>query len=245
MAVSKPEPAEGSWVIPRELRLQLVAALASQGDTRPQMSWEDFHDWADEDTGAEWVDGEVIMPSPVGLKHQDIANFLVGMMAGYARLHDLGRVANAPFMMKLERAAREPDVLFVARDHLDRLKPTYLDGPADLVVEIISPESRGRDRGDKFFEYEAARIPEYWLLDPDTLRAEFYQLDERGHYQLAAHDDLGRYHSRTLKGLWLRVTWLWQDELPAVDDALLEIAGEAYARHLLDQIRQRGLMRGQ
>lgn len=233
MAVSKPEQAEGSWVIPRELRLQLVAALASHGDTRPEMSWEDFHDWADEDTGAEWVDGEVIMPSPVGLKHQDIANFLVGMMAGYARLHDLGRVANAPFMMKLERAAREPDVLFVARDHLDRLKPTYLDGPADLVVEIISPESRGRDRGDKFYEYEAARIPEYWLLDPDTLRAEFYQLDAEGRYQLGPLDGEGRYHSRALPGFWLRVAWLWQDPLPGIERCLLEVGGDDY-RRLLD-----------
>src|SRR5262249_52820138 len=44
----------------------------------------------------------------------------------------------------------EPDVLFVPAAHLDRLKPTYLDGPPDLTVEIVSPESAGPDRGDKF-----------------------------------------------------------------------------------------------
>jgi Uma2 family endonuclease len=35
----------------------------------------------------------------------------------------------------------------------DTLKETYLDGPADLVVEIVSPDSVGRDRGDKFYKY--------------------------------------------------------------------------------------------
>lgn len=233
MAVSKLPPEERSWVIPRELRLQLVAALASHGDTRPEMSWEDFHDWADEDTGAEWVDGEVIMPSPASTRHQLLMRFLVRLLSSYAELDDAGLVMPPPFLMKLERAAREPDVLFVARDHLDRLKPTYLDGPADLVVEIISPESRGRDRGDKFYEYEAARIPEYWLLDPDTLRAEFYQLDAEGRYQLVPLDEEGRYHSRALPGFWLRVAWLWQDPLPGIERCLLEVGGDDY-RRLLD-----------
>ena len=54
----------------------------------------------------------------------------------------------------------------MATEHLDRLTDSHLSGPADLVVEIVSPDSLGRDRGDKFAEYEAASIPEYWLIDP-------------------------------------------------------------------------------
>ncbi|MEW6279625.1 MAG: hypothetical protein AB1758_13435 [Candidatus Eremiobacterota bacterium] len=30
--------------------------------------------------------------------------------------------------------ARSPDILFVAREHLDRLKPGFLDGPSDLAI---------------------------------------------------------------------------------------------------------------
>lgn len=55
---------------------------------------------------------------------------------------------------------------FVASEHLDRLKETYLDGPADLVVGIVSPDSVGRDRGEKFYEYAQGGVPEYWLIDP-------------------------------------------------------------------------------
>jgi Uma2 family endonuclease len=68
----------------------------------------------------------------------------------------------------------------VAREHLDRLHPTFLEGPADLVVGITSPESISRDRGEKYVEYEAAGIPEYWLIDADRPQAEFSQLGSEG-----------------------------------------------------------------
>jgi Uma2 family endonuclease len=125
--------------------------------------------------------------------------------------------------MKLEHG-REPDLLFVANEHLDRLQETYLDGPADLVVEIVSPESAGRDRGEKFYEYERGGILEYWLLDPQVRRAEFYQLNTEGQYQQMSPDAEDRYHSAVLSGFWLRVEWLWQEPLPHPLRVLGEIA---------------------
>lgn len=123
--------------------------------------------------------------------------------------------------MKLARSRREPDLLFVSSAHLERLKETYLDGPADLVVEVASPESAGRDRGDKFYEYEQAGIPEYWLIDPVRERAEFYQLDDQGHYHLVLPDAEEVYRSRILSGSWLHMSWLWQR--PPVLDVLHEL----------------------
>src|SRR5579884_3173168 len=224
MALQHDTDRDPSWTIPAELRLRLLAALLTGPDRRATMTWDEFHEWLDEDTRAEWVDGEVIVPSPASARHQLLMTFLLRVLTGFSELHDLGVVLPPPFQMKLDRSSREPDLLFLARDHLDRLKPTYLDGPADLAVEILSPESVGRDRGDKFFEYERARIPEYWLLDPETERAEFYRLDAHGKYQVVAPDTDGRYHSAVLPGLWLNVAWLWQSPLPQVDDALMDIA---------------------
>lgn len=225
-----------------ELRLQILALLASEPQPKATMTYDEFLAWANEDTLAEWVDGRVVLASPVGLRHQEIVNFLVGVLSGFARLHGLGRVLNGSFQMKLAHSGREPDVLFVGADHLDRLTPTYLDGPADLVIEVISPESIGRDRGDKFSEYEQAGISEYWLLDPDAQRAEFYQLDASGHYQPVAADADHIYRSRALPGLWLNTDWLWQDPLPAVEEALLTVAGDAYARSLLNRLRRQGFL---
>lgn len=188
-----------------------------------KMTYEEFLAWADEDTLAEWVNGEVVMTSPASYPHQDIADFLLSLMRVYVQLRNLGRLLSAPFQMKLEHG-REPDLIFVRQEHLDRLKKTYLDGPADLVVEIVSPESIGRDRGEKFYEYARGGVPEYWLIDPQTQWAEFYQLKEE-HYIPVLSGKEGVYHSAVLSGFWLDVEWLWQEPLPSPIRTLAEIVG--------------------
>lgn len=141
----------------------------------------------------------------------------------WTEAHQLGVVIVAPFLMRLHvprDQGREPDILFIATAHLDRLRRTYLDGPADLVVEITSPESLERDRGQKFVEYEAAGIPEYWFIDRDRRRAEFYQLGPDGRYEVAFAGASGTYRSPILGGLELPLDWLWFDPLPRAIDAL-------------------------
>lgn len=236
---SSPDQAEG-WLIPPELRLPLLAALASRPKPVTKITFEDFLAWSDEDTRAEWVEGVIEMPSPASARHQLIGQFLLRMIATFLEVNPLGTVLEAPFLMKLADSARAPDLLFVAVAHQDRLTPTYLNGPADLVVEILSPESAARDRGAKFYEYQTAGIPEYWLIDPRTRHAEFYQLDSQGVYQVVPLDADGIYHSRVFAGLWLREAWLWQDPLPDPDDALLDILGDEYAQHLMERLRRHG-----
>lgn len=200
------------------LRRRLLEVL-SEPLPPGRMTYEEFLAWADEDTLAEWVDGAVVMTSPASNVHQDLARFLTAVLSVFVEAHAIGVIRPAPFQMKLTRSGREPDLIFVAHEHLQRLRPTYLDGPADLVVEIVSPESVGRDRGEKFTEYEAAGIPEYWLIDPQRRWAEFYRL-EGERYRLAFQGTEGRYASTVLPGFWLQVEWLWQDPLPPVLDVL-------------------------
>lgn len=214
-----------SWPIPQELRRQLLAALLEKED-QPlrEMSYAEFLDWADEDTLAEWVNGKVIMTSPASRPHQKLVSFLDRLVGYYVELHQLGEFLIAPFQMRIARSGREPDCLFVRTEHLDRLQHTFMDGPVDLAIEVISPESVGRDRGDKFFEYEQAGIPEFWLLDPLTQRAEFYQLNAAGRYQPIQPTD-GVYRSAVIAGFWLREEWLWQEPLPLPLKLLAQIAG--------------------
>jgi len=207
-------------ILDDDLRRRLLEALLEPAQPR-RMTYEEFLAWADEDTLAEWVNGEVVMTSPASDRHQEIVLFLGQIIGLYVEQQGSGRILISPFQMKLERSGREPDLLFVAREHLDRLKETYLDGPADLVVEIVSPESLGRDRGEKFYEYEQAGIPEYWLIDPQREQAEFYQLDERGRYRLIWPDAEGVYRSKVLEGFWLQVDWLWRP--PQVLEVLREL----------------------
>lgn len=208
----------------RRLREALRESPAQTEKVAPPspVTYEAFLDWADEDTLAEWLGGEVVMYSPASERHQRIAGFLITVMGIFTEQFDLGVVLSAPFQMKLEHSGREPDVLFLAREHLDRLRETYLDGPADLAVEIISPESIGRGRGEKFNEYAEGGVPEYWLINLQQEWVEFYRLEE-GRYRLTFDGREGEYHSLALPGFWLRLEWLWQEPLPKALDVLREL----------------------
>jgi len=218
-----PAPPPQPTVSPPEAALRRRLLEVLQAPVQPdRVTYEEFLAWADEDTLAEWVDGEIVMSSPASRPHQDVSGFLNSVLRALVEHHALGVVLPAPFQMKLARSGREPDLLFVASDHLHRLRATYLDGPADLAVEIVSPESVGRDRGEKFTEYEAGGVPEYWLLDPQRQWAEFYHLRD-GRYRLVWAGAEGEYRSAVLPGFWLRVEWLWQQPLPPVLDVLREL----------------------
>ncbi len=205
------------------------------------MTFEEFLDWADEDILAEWANGEVVMTSPASRRHQDTAKFLLTTLSAFVDMHDLGTVMGAPFVMRLPTSGRKPDVLYIARAHEDRVWETLLAGPADLIIEIVSPESIERDRVRKFAEYQAGGVAEYWLLDPGEEQADFYQLGRRGRYRRVPADRNGVYHSRAVPGFWLRVPWLWRRPLPDPTSVLPRIDRDAYARYLQEKLRQAGL----
>ncbi len=205
-----------------EFRLKVKQAL---GAPPSPLSYEKFLEWKDEDTLAEWVDGEIVMTSPASKRDQEVSGFLYELLKIYVRNRDLGEIIQAPFQMKLENSGREPDLMFVAKKHLNRLESNFLDGPADLVIEIISPESIGRDRGEKFYEYERAQIPEYWLIDPETKRAEFYAFNKEKIYTLVLGGSEGEFNSNILPDFWLDVSWLWQQPLPSPLQTIAEITG--------------------
>jgi Uma2 family endonuclease len=152
-------------------------------------------------------------------------DFLVQTLGVYVQAKGLGLLLSAPFQMKTgpDLPGREPDLLFVARENLGRLKDRYLEGPADLVVEVVSPESRLRDRGEKFAEYEAGGVREYWLVDPEARQADFYVLGPDNRYDRRRADAAGIYRSQVVEGLWVRPEWLWQDPLPPVLVVLREL----------------------
>lgn len=221
--VSLPAIPPGDDMLRRRL---LEVLLAPVGPSR--MTYDEFLAWADEDTLAEWVArpgeelGEVVMTSPASRRHQEMGFFLGQVVGLYVEQQGLGQVLLPPFQMRLSHSGREPDLLFIAQEHLERLKETYLDGPADLIVEIISPESVGRDRGEKFYEYAQGGVPEYWLIDPQMQWVEFYQLEEE-RYRLAFSGKEGKYHAPSLPDFWLQVEWLWQEPLPRVLDIAREL----------------------
>jgi Uma2 family endonuclease len=193
------------------------------------MSYEAYLAWAGEDVHAEWVNGEVIVQMPPKPRHQQVVAFLLQLMGLFIQLFQSGRLLPAPLEMRAipDGPAREPDLLFVAREHLDRLTETRLSGPADLVVEVVSDDSVARDRADKFYEYQAAGVKEYWIIDPRPgyERVDFYVLDDKGRYTPVPVDADGRYHSTVLTGFWFQVDWVLATEPPEVLQVLAQVVG--------------------
>ena len=192
----------------------------------PLVSWEDFHDWAlRQEHRVEWVDGEIIELMPDNIRHFLVARFLSDILRHFAERPGLGLVLMSTILMRLPNrpSGREPDVMFVSNDRLSRLTTTYLDGPSDLAVEVVSPESETRDRRDKLREYEAAGVGEYWLIDEPRQEARFYVLDDNRQYSEAYPDAEGIYVSTLLPELRLRVHWLWRERLPTLEEALADL----------------------
>jgi Uma2 family endonuclease len=208
---------------PKQMAQELKTQTPTSVTPPPRMTYEEFLEWAD-GTRAEWVDGEVIVTSPASISHQQILGFLAASIRVCVEENSLGQVLTAPFQMRLRTrpSGREPDAIFIARNRLDKLQNAYLDGPADMAIEILSPDSQTRDRVGKFREYEQAGVREYWLIDPARKQAEFYRLGSNGIYSPVIIGDDGIFHSGVIEGLWLKVDWLWQDPLPTLMSVLKE-----------------------
>jgi len=183
------------------------------------------NEYADEDIKAEWVDGKVIIMAPVSREHSEVNVWLLRLVAEFVEHHDLGRVLGSEYPIRLAsiRKSRSPDVMFVSNAKLSKLHPTYLDGPPDLIMEIVSPDSEARDWRDKYGDYQSTGVREYWVVDPLSKRLDAYALGRSKQYSLIQPDDEGRIHSKVLKGLFVNPQWLWRSPLPKLSGVLKEL----------------------
>ncbi len=198
-----------------------------------RMSYDEWHAWhgADEANRGEWVKGEVVAFAMPKYLHQAVLLWLARLFAEYVDRMNLGEVGfdGTEMWLPARQTARLPDLFFVTTANLDRLTSDRLDGPADLVVEIVSTDSVTRDHREKFLEYQAAGIPEYVIIDPRPRHQTvvLYSLDAGGRYQEVPPDDNGHLHSRVLKGLWLDPAWLWQEPRPKPYEIVAQIMADA------------------
>jgi Uma2 family endonuclease len=170
------------------------------------------------ETFHEWVKGAVIKMSPVSEQHDLLTAYFQHLLDIYFELSPVGRVRSVPFVMRLEAAesSREPDLHVILNTNPGQLTTTAMIGPADICVEVVSPESVTRDYGEKFEEYEKAGVREYWIIDPLRRETSFHRLQDTGLYARAHLDHQDTYRTPLLPGLALHVPTLWADPLPGV-----------------------------
>lgn len=159
----------------------------------------------------EWIDGSVIEISPVSSDHNTISVFAITLFQAYLERTGGGRVFHDPMVMRPgdDFPGRSPDIQVILPHKYPIIGQNEIAGAADLVVEIVSPDSHRRDRVEKFNEYERAGVPEYWILDPIQRETLFYQLAPEGIYQHIPVDPDGYYQSRVLDRLRIKADLFW------------------------------------
>src|SRR5262249_57773178 len=134
----------------------------------------------------EFTDGFLeALPMPTD-KHQSLLKFLFLAFYAFAEPRG-GKVHFAPLRLRIRPGKfREPDLLLLLSAADSRRQNRFWTG-ADLALEVVSPEKPERDIVDKRRDYAEARIPEYWIVDPQTETITLLRLDGD------AYQEVGRY----------------------------------------------------
>lgn len=167
---------------------------------------------------AEWMPNGHVEIHRMGTSatHIILIQWLVRLLGDYLNFEQSGQVFSESLVQRLspDLPAREPDIVVVLNENLNRIQSTYLDGAADIVIQVVSPESIERDYGTKFREYEQGGVREYWLIDPERLIADVYELSENGRYRRRPLDSEGRITSGLLSKFALSPALCWTAPKP-------------------------------
>ena len=147
-------------------RGRCAVALSKQAG-RSHFTYEDLLHTPDDGKRYQVLEGDlVVSPSPK-VKHQRLVKPLQRLLAR-AEDAEVGEWFPAPVdVVVSERDVVEPDIPFIAREHLGIVTADNVQGAPDLVVEIISAGSRKRDVITKRHIYERDGVRFYWLVDPE------------------------------------------------------------------------------
>lgn len=191
----------------------------------------EFREWLTPDIKAEFINGEIVMHSPVAEDHNEIVMHLSGAANFYSTVKKIGKVRVEKALVGMKRNDYEPDVSFWRKEVADTFTPDMNVYPLpDLVVEVLSPgkENIRRDRETKFSDYAAHGIPEYWIIDPKKQTVEQYLLSGTAPntYELYKKATLvDRIESTAMKGFNIPVRAIFEAE--ANSEAVQQILREA------------------
>ncbi len=170
-----------------------------------KFTYEDYKN-APEDRRYELLDGELVeMPSPKEI-HQRLVLLLGSLFLNFVSTNDMGKAYIAPFDVILtDTDVVQPDVMFISNERARIITEDNIRGAPDLVIEILSSSTAGRDRHFKRTLYERHGVKEYWMIDPEAKNITVLLLGENGFELVAIYGEGQTLTSPTLLGFSLNM----------------------------------------
>lgn len=139
------------------------------------VTYDDYVALPDDGQRYEIVNGELFVTPATSIRHQEIITKLLVLVGSYVSKHRLGVLLTAPTDVVLSMIDTvQPDVLFVSESRLKLVATNNVVAIPDLIIEVVSPSSAQRDRGEKWKLYQKYELPEHWVVDPDSKTIDFF-----------------------------------------------------------------------
>jgi len=134
--------------------------------------------------GRRWelIDGDFeVTPAPAP-RHQNVSRRLQHELMVQLEDPGIASIFNAPIDVILsDHDVLQPDLVILAAARSQFVTERGIEGPPDIVVEILSPSTRVIDRRVKPRTYARYGIPEYWIVDGEIGQVELHRLGPEGY----------------------------------------------------------------
>jgi Uma2 family endonuclease len=128
----------------------------------------------DEGLLAQLIDGELIMSPAPTPKHQRLIRKLYDILKN----EEIGEFFFSPIDLYIDkRTVFQPDLVFISNSKNYIISERGIEGPPDLVIEVVSPSNSFLDRNSKKRKYLEFGVKEYWIVDQGNKTLEIYTDD--------------------------------------------------------------------
>lgn len=140
-----------------------------------------------DDDRYELLDGELYLMSAPSRLHQEVVGELYRQIANYLedkKCKPFVAPLNVKFSEKKNKYCTvvQPDVMVVCDKN--KLSDKGIEGPPDLVIEVLSQYNASHDTFYKFNLYQYYGVKEYWIIDMQRQVITPYTLNKDGVYTL-------------------------------------------------------------
>lgn len=168
-----------------------------------------FRRLPEDETTRELVSGEIVERESPPTRHNQIVDRVHEKLTRYFDDAEIAAVFRFPWPLELSKLDVVRPDLYVIAFTVGAFEVDGVRGTPELVVEVISPDTRDRDAGEKLRLYAWAGVREYWLIDPEANSFVAKTKGRQGYDDLPSAPD--RFSSTLFPDLTIDLTALFRD----------------------------------